>query len=115
MITHSRGNRWFRSRGARLGPTMDKSASASQGNRRTSLARRGPHRHRIRVPIGGHLLHYWRGLGPGLVTGASDNDPSGITTYSVARAATRYGLLWLAVFTRPLLVAAPSMHAPKRS
>src|SRR5436309_2471191 len=111
MITHSRGNRWFRSRGARLGPTMDKSASASQGNRRASLSRRGPHRHRIRVPVGGRLLHYWRGLGPGLVTGASDNDPSGITTYSVAGATTRYRLLWMGVFTMPLLVAVQSMAA----
>ena len=94
-----------------MGPAMDRSARVLHGRRRTSLARRGPHRHRIRVPIGGHLLHYWRGLGPGLVTGASDNDPSGITTYSVAGATTRYGLLWLAVFTMPLLVAVQSMAA----
>jgi NRAMP (natural resistance-associated macrophage protein)-like metal ion transporter len=46
-----------------------------------------------------------------LITGASDNDPSGITTYSVAGAATRYGLLWLAVITMPLLVAVQSMAA----
>jgi NRAMP (natural resistance-associated macrophage protein)-like metal ion transporter len=46
-----------------------------------------------------------------LITGASDNDPSGITTYSVAGAATRYGLLWLAVMTMPLLVAVQSMAA----
>ncbi len=57
------------------------------------------------------MLHYWRGLGPGLVTGASDNDPSGITTYSVAGATTRYGLLWMAVVTMPLLVAVQSMAA----
>src|SRR5438132_13258465 len=80
-------------------------------NRRASLARRGPHRHRIRYPYGGRLLHYWRGLGPGLVTGASDNDPSGITTYSVAGATTRYRLLWMAIFTMPLLVAVQSMAA----
>jgi NRAMP (natural resistance-associated macrophage protein)-like metal ion transporter len=45
------------------------------------------------------------------VTGASDNDPSGIGTYSVAGASTRYGLLWMAVFTLPLLVAVQSMAA----
>jgi NRAMP (natural resistance-associated macrophage protein)-like metal ion transporter len=56
-------------------------------------------------------VHYWRGLGPGLVTGASDNDPSGIGTYSVAGASTRYGLLWMAPFTMPLLVAVQSMAA----
>jgi NRAMP (natural resistance-associated macrophage protein)-like metal ion transporter len=45
------------------------------------------------------------------VTGASDNDPSGIGTYSVAGASTRYGLLWMALFTMPLLVAVQSMAA----
>ena len=50
-------------------------------------------------------------LGPGLITGASDDDPSGIGTYSVAGASTRYGLLWMAVFTMPLLVAVQSMAA----
>ena len=94
-----------------MDPTIDRPASAPHRNRRASLARVGPHRHRIRVPFGGRLLHYWRGLGPGLVTGASDNDPSGITTYSVAGATTRYGLLWMAVFTMPLLVAVQSMAA----
>jgi Mn2+/Fe2+ NRAMP family transporter len=56
-------------------------------------------------------VHYWRSLGPGLVTGASDNDPSGIGTYSVAGASTRYGLLWMAPLTMPLLVAVQSMAA----
>jgi NRAMP (natural resistance-associated macrophage protein)-like metal ion transporter len=91
--------------------TIDRPASTRRPARRASLAQRGPHRHRIRFPFGGRLLHYWRGLGPGLVTGASDNDPSGITTYSVAGATTRYGLLWMAVFTMPLLVAVQSMAA----
>src|SRR5436190_6528880 len=71
----------------------------------------GPHRHRVRSPLGGRAIHYWRGLGPGLVTGASDNDPSGIGTYSVAGASTRYGLLWMAPFTMPFLVAVQSMAA----
>ncbi len=56
-------------------------------------------------------MQYWRSLGPGLVTGASDNDPSGIGTYSVAGAATGYRLLWMAPFTMPLLVAVQSMAA----
>jgi NRAMP (natural resistance-associated macrophage protein)-like metal ion transporter len=92
-------------------PTSEKRTTAVRPLRRASVARRGPHRHRIRGPFGGRLLHYWRGLGPGLVTGASDNDPSGITTYSVAGATTGYGLLWMAVFTMPLLVAVQSMAA----
>jgi NRAMP (natural resistance-associated macrophage protein)-like metal ion transporter len=56
-------------------------------------------------------MSYWRSLGPGLVTGSSDNDPSGIGTYSVAGATTGYRLLWMAPFTMPLLVAVQSMAA----
>ena len=59
----------------------------------------------------GWAAERWGELGPGLITGASDNDPSGITTYSVAGATTRYGLLWMAVVTMPLLVAVQSMAA----
>jgi NRAMP (natural resistance-associated macrophage protein)-like metal ion transporter len=51
------------------------------------------------------LVRYFRLLGPGLVTGASDDDPSGITTYSVAGASLGYGMLWTALATFPLTVA----------
>ena len=61
--------------------------------------------------VRGWASERWRELGPGLITGASDNDPSGITTYSVAGATTGYGLLWMAVITMPLLVAVQSMSA----
>jgi NRAMP (natural resistance-associated macrophage protein)-like metal ion transporter len=44
-------------------------------------------------------------LGPGLITGASDDDPSGITTYSVAGATLGYGLLWTALLSLPLMAA----------
>ncbi|HEY3065499.1 MAG TPA: Nramp family divalent metal transporter [Methylomirabilota bacterium] len=44
-------------------------------------------------------------LGPGLVTGAADDDPSGITTYSVAGASLGYAMLWTAGFTFPLMAA----------
>src|SRR5947209_644651 len=43
-------------------------------------------------------------LGPGLITGAADDDPSGIATYSQAGAQYGYGLLWSSVFTLPLMV-----------
>ncbi len=46
---------------------------------------------------------YWRALGPGLTTGASDDDPSGIATYSQAGAQYGYGFLWLAPLTFPLM------------
>src|SRR5207245_6767126 len=42
-------------------------------------------------------------LGPGLITGASDDDPSGIGTYSQVGSQFGYGLLWLALFTFPLM------------
>ncbi len=44
-------------------------------------------------------------LGPGLITGASDDDPSGIGTYSQAGSQYGLGTLWLALFTFPLMVA----------
>ena len=51
------------------------------------------------------LVRYFRILGPGLVTGAADDDPSGIATYSVAGAALGYGALWMALVTFPLMAA----------
>lgn len=42
-------------------------------------------------------------LGPGLITGASDNDPSGIATYSQAGAQFGYGMLWTMLFTYPFM------------
>src|SRR3954467_1486493 len=52
-----------------------------------------------------------RELGPGLITGAADDDPSGIATYSQAGAAYAYGLLWTAVLTLPLMSAVQLMCA----
>src|SRR6201987_2110345 len=43
-------------------------------------------------------------LGPGLITGAADDDPSGIATYSQAGAQYGYGLLWSVFLTTPLRV-----------
>ena len=54
---------------------------------------------------------FLRGLGPGLVTGAADDDPSGISTYSVAGATFGYGPLWTALFSFPLMVAVQLMCA----
>jgi NRAMP (natural resistance-associated macrophage protein)-like metal ion transporter len=51
------------------------------------------------------LVRYFKVLGPGLVTGASDDDPSGITTYSIAGASFGYSLLWTAGVTFPLMAA----------
>src|SRR3989344_2798173 len=54
---------------------------------------------------------YWDTLGPGLTTGAADDDPSGIATYSQAGA--RYGLqlIWLSLFTYPFMAVVQEMCA----
>ena len=52
-----------------------------------------------------------KSLGPGVITGASDDDPSGIATYSQAGAAFGYGMLWLAIFQYPLMTAVQEMCA----
>ena len=49
--------------------------------------------------------HFFEKLGPGLITGASDDDPSGIATYSQVGAQFGYGLLWTMVLSYPLMTA----------
>ena len=56
-------------------------------------------RHRLRSIALSHQL------GPGLITGAADDDPSGIATYSQAGAQSGFGLLWTLVLTFPLMAA----------
>ncbi|HXM92276.1 MAG TPA: divalent metal cation transporter, partial [Candidatus Dormibacteraeota bacterium] len=50
-------------------------------------------------------------MGPGLVTGASDDDPSGIATYSQAGAQFGFGTLWLALFSYPFMCAIQEISA----
>ncbi|MCJ2012272.1 NRAMP family divalent metal transporter [Methylobacterium sp. J-076] len=52
-----------------------------------------------------------RALGPGLITGASDDDPSGIATYSQAGAQLGYGLCWTMLYTLPLMAAVQMVAA----
>jgi NRAMP (natural resistance-associated macrophage protein)-like metal ion transporter len=61
--------------------------------------------HRLRRP---ELL---RRLGPGLITGAADDDPSGIATYSQAGAAYGLNMLWAIVLTYPLMTAVQAISA----
>jgi NRAMP (natural resistance-associated macrophage protein)-like metal ion transporter len=51
------------------------------------------------------IKRFFRMLGPGLITGASDDDPSGIGTYATAGAAFGYALLWTAPVTFPLMAS----------
>jgi NRAMP (natural resistance-associated macrophage protein)-like metal ion transporter len=57
------------------------------------------------------LISSWKKLGPGLVTGASDDDPSGIATYSQAGAAFGLSTLWTAIIAFPLMAAIQQMCA----
>ena len=57
------------------------------------------------------LVRFWKILGPGLITGASDDDPSGIATYSQAGAAYGLATLWTAIIAFPLMAAIQQMCA----
>lgn len=68
------------------------------------------------IPMGGQTplkraKNYWYLLGPGLTTGASDDDPSGIATYSQTGAQSGFGLIWLAPLTFPLMAIVQEMCA----
>jgi NRAMP (natural resistance-associated macrophage protein)-like metal ion transporter len=57
------------------------------------------------------VRRFFAELGPGLITGAADDDPSGISTYSVAGAAFGYASLWTALLSFPLMAAVQLMCA----
>src|ERR1700719_2923456 len=65
-----------------------------QPHRKTSLVRR-----------------FFSALGPGVITGAADDDPSGIVTYSIAGAQLGTTMLWTALLTWPLMAAVQMMCA----
>ena len=57
------------------------------------------------------IKKFFKRLGPGIITGASDDDPSGIATYSIAGASQGYSLLWTAFITFPLMSTIQEMCA----
>ena len=57
------------------------------------------------------ILEFEGDIGPGVVTGAADDDPSGIATYSQAGAQFGYGLLWTMILTYPLMAAVQLVSA----
>lgn len=74
--------------------------------------REGPRRQEKReTPKPTGIRAFWKSLGPGIVTGAADDDPSGIATYSVAGAQYGTTFLWTALFTWPLMMAVQSTCA----
>ncbi len=73
-------------------------------------------------PLAARIARYWNGiadgerrltryLGPGWITGASDDDPSGIATYSQAGAQFGYAMAWVMLFTWPLMAAIQEISA----
>ena len=92
---------------------MKSPRSSSQGHKASSASAR--RRARAKAVLGRGHHHparpkivapgYFNRLGPGIVTGAADDDPSGIGTYSQAGAQAGYGLLWAAPFLLPLAFA----------
>ena len=65
----------------------------------------GPHKAHIAGGKESRVRHILSVLGPGVITGASDDDPSGIGTYSVAGAQFGYGTVWVSLVTYPLSAA----------
>lgn len=63
----------------------------------------------MKLDIGHRLHRFFADLGPGLITGAADDDPSGISTYSVAGAMFGTQLLWTALISFPLMSAVQVM------
>lgn len=78
----------------RTGPALNRPGPRSRTRVDTTRAASGPFWRR-----------YLRALGPGLVTGASDDDPSGVATYAQAGARFGLGLVWAALITLPLMAA----------
>src|SRR5271154_2279547 len=52
-----------------------------------------------------------RKVGPGIIPGAADDDPSGIATYAIAGASLGYSLLWVAIITAPMMIVVQEMCA----
>src|ERR1700692_355687 len=64
---------------------------------------------KLSTELAAKIKGFWRVLGPGLVTGAADDDPSGIATYSQTGAQFGYGQLWTALFSYPFMAVIQEM------
>src|ERR1700730_9093810 len=75
------------------------------------MAMTGRAKHEPDALCGGAKSRLMRALGPGLITGASDDDPSGIATYSQAGAQFSYAISWTLLLTYPLMCAIQEISA----
>src|SRR5665647_2602148 len=87
----------FQSHRSKVGQVV--SAKVWQNRRRSLQAQP------VTLPMKKTLSKWLNKLGPGLITGAADDDPSGIATYSQAGAQYGFGTLWTLLMTFPLMVA----------
>lgn len=79
------------------------------GNARVVSARDA--RRSSRGNAAARIFGFFKMLGPGLITGAADDDPSGISTYSVTGASTGFSLLWLTLVSTPMMAVIQGMCA----
>ena len=70
-----------------------------------------PARQKLRTSRIAGWRRWFSVLGPGLITGASDDDPSGISTYSIAGASTGFSMLWIVLLTTPMMAVIQGMCA----
>ena len=85
---------------------MATSESVSKPSNATSALNAGG-----QYPLPLKRASWWSALGPGLITGAADDDPSGIATYSQVGAQYGYGLGWIMVFSYPLMAVTQVISA----
>src|SRR5262245_60862722 len=88
-------------------PSSRPTVLAAKSDREPTMAAR---RRSVRASQG-RMREFLRRLGPGLITGASDDDPSGIGTYSQAGAQLGYGIGWTMLLTFPLMAAIQEISA----
>jgi len=89
---------------------MDQSTSNSKHRGTPDVARTKP-KAKVDSSRPFRFRNALKALGPGLITGASDDDPSGIGTYSQAGAQLGYGIGWTMMLTFPLMVAIQEISA----
>ncbi|MDQ6828439.1 MAG: divalent metal cation transporter [Gemmatimonadota bacterium] len=85
-------------------------ADGDEAEAKRAMGRRRTMREEASEPVRG-ARRVWQAIGPGVITGAADDDPSGIATYSIAGAQFGTALLWTALVTWPLMAAVQTMCA----
>lgn len=91
--------------------SADRPGRESGAGSASSRTGKAPRTKRVRPSAEGWTRRVLKSIGPGIITGAADDDPSGIATYSVAGAQLGTSLLWTALLSWPLMAAVQMMCA----